>query len=129
MTNSEPRVQTKNVSRMLLGGALATGFLASACCLGPLLLAVLGLGGAGALLKFEAYRPLFVLVTLALLGAGFYLAYRAPNIRLKTKAALVEDCACEYPRSKRAGKLMLWIVAPIVVLMLLFPQLAALLWG
>src|SRR6266704_2178757 len=84
-----------------VAGAIVAATIASVCCLGPLVLALAGLGGAGLLVKFERYRPLFAGVTLALLATGFYFTYRRP----KTDA----DCACERPRGARAGKFALWL--------------------
>ena len=56
---------------MALTGAVSTALLSAACCLGPLILALLGLGGAGMALALEPYRPLFLSGTVLLLGAGF----------------------------------------------------------
>jgi mercuric ion transport protein len=102
------------------GGAILSAFLASACCLGPLIFAVLGIGGAGLL---EPYRPYFAGLTLGLLGLGFYFTYRAP----RTSAASGADgeCACEHPRSSRVGRILLWLATALVVAFLSFPYVAA----
>ena len=75
-----PAEPTKKLAAASIGGAVAAAFAASLCCLGPLVMAALGIGGAGLLARFEfeAYR----LATLAviLLGAGIYLAYRRPRL-------------------------------------------------
>ena len=104
-------------------GAVLSAFLASACCIGPLLLALLGLGGAGLLIKLEPWRPYFTVVTLAALGAGFWFTYRKPR--------LVEgdDCGCEHPRSSRLGKVLLWVVTVLVIGFWSFPYLAEKLLG
>ena len=51
-------------------GAIAAAIAASGCCIGPLVLAVLGVSGAwvGNLTAFEPYRPIFMTLTLGLLG-------------------------------------------------------------
>lgn len=103
-------------------GAVASAFLASLCCIGPLVLAVLGLGGAGLLVKFEPYRPHFAALTAALLGTGFYFSYRRPR---RPAVAGRPDCACEEPRSSRVGKAMLWLATALVVGFLAFPYIAA----
>ena len=109
-------------------GSLAAAVLASACCVGPLVLALLGLGGAGLLVKFEPYRPYFVGMTLALLGAGFYLSYRKPQ---PAGSLPVDgpDCACPAPRASRAGRITLWIATVLVVVLLAFPYLAPHVFG
>jgi mercuric ion transport protein len=72
--------------RRLGTGILATGSVlgalaASSCCIVPLVLFALGVGGAwiGNLTAFAPYQPLFVTFTLGFLGAGFYLLYRRPK--------------------------------------------------
>ena len=84
-----------------MAGAVVAAFLASACCIGPVVLALLGLGGAGLLVKLEPYRPYFTVVTAAALGAGFWLTYRKP------RGVEGADCGCEHPRTNRLGKVML----------------------
>src|SRR5687768_3713156 len=114
---SGPRRWSLAVTAMSLSSAT----VASACCVGPLVLALLGIGGAGALAKLEPYRPYFVVATVAFLGGGFYLAYRRP----KTPTAPVageQDCACPTPRARRAGKVALWIATVLVVGILSAPH-------
>lgn len=57
---------TRRLTAASVGGAIVAAFAASLCCLGPLIFAALGLGGAGLLVKFEAYRPYFAALTLVL---------------------------------------------------------------
>ena len=59
--------------------AVGTAFIASLCCIGPLVFALLGIGGAGLLVKIEPLRPYFAVLTAGLLGAGFYFTYRKPK--------------------------------------------------
>ncbi|RMH44081.1 MAG: mercuric transport protein [Deltaproteobacteria bacterium] len=107
-------------------GAIVAALLASACCVGPLVLALLGLGGAGLLVRFEPYRPLFVAITVALLGAGFYAAYR-PRRAAAPAGGDASDCGCPAPRANRAGRALLWVAAVLVAVLLAFPYLAPLL--
>jgi mercuric ion transport protein len=107
--------------------SVISAFIASACCVGPLVFALLGLGGAGLLVKFEPYRPYFMVATFALLGAGFYFTYREPKT-----ASVIEggpECTCPAPRANRAGKVMLWIATVLVVGFLSFPFIAPHLFG
>src|ERR1700693_2474 len=97
--------------RLLSGGAIASAIAASICCFGPLVLALLGLGGGALLLRLEPYRPYSLAAAALFLGAAFYLAYcRRPE----------EECtsgsACAHPSSPRVPRIALWIVAAIVVL-------------
>ena len=54
---------------------------ASVCCVGPLVLLMLGIGGAwiGNLTAFEPYRPLFIGLTLLFLGLAVRRLYRVPQ--------------------------------------------------
>lgn len=100
--------------------AITTGLLASVCCIGPILLAVLGIGGAGLLVKFEPYRPYFMGFTVLLLGAGFYFAYfRKPVVA----EGDVDECGCEQPQKKQWGKVMLWIATVVAIVAMASPYL------
>jgi mercuric ion transport protein len=100
---------------MVIGSVLAaTG--ASICCIGPVLFSVLGAGAVGAAAaQFEAYRPILLTVTVALLGAAFYTTYRP---------SAPENCgpegACQ-PASKRVAKIGLWLATLFVILLVTFP--------
>jgi mercuric ion transport protein len=104
-------------------GAIIAAFASSACCLGPLVFAVLGIGGAGLLVKLTPYRAPLAAVTIAFLATGFFLAYRQPRV-----AAVGADdgpaCACELPRANRVGRVMLWVATIAVAGLLSFPYLA-----
>lgn len=97
-----------------MAGAVASALAASACCVGPLLFAMLGLGGAGFLVALEPYRPIFTAFTVLLLGLGFTVTYRRPK---------VDDCACELPRGNHVGRWMLWVAAGVSGVALIFPSL------
>ncbi len=103
--------------RASIGAAVIASIAASSCCIGPLVLAALGVGGAGALATLSAYRPYILVVTVVLLGAGYYLTYRPPRA--------ADGCGCERPRASRAGKLGLWLATVAVALFAAFPVLGA----
>jgi len=98
-----------------LAGSVIGGILASACCIGPVVFALLGISGAAFAQRFEPLRPYLLVATYALLGGAFYTSYRPA----KTECAPGE--ACEMPRANRVGKVMLWIAAVVVLLATTFP--------
>ncbi len=98
---------------MATAGSVVSGILASACCIGPLILGMMGISGA-AFAQLAPFRPYLLVMTYALLGGAFYLAYRP-------KAACGPGDACEMPRDSRVGKVMLWVATVIVLLATLFP--------
>lgn len=101
-----------------LGGSVLAAVLSSACCWLPLLLLAFGASAAGVSAFFERWRPVFLMVAVALLGAGFYVVY--------FRKATCADAACEAaPRSRRAfSRAMLWVAALLVAAFALFPNYA-----
>ena len=106
------------VERAAAAGSVVSGMLASVCCIGPLVFALLGLSGAAFAQHFEPFRPYLLVVTYVLLGGAFYLTYRPQQ------ATCAPGEACEMPRTNRFGKAMLWIAAIVVVLATTFPWYA-----
>jgi mercuric ion transport protein len=135
VSRSDPQGRTGEVARedrsaqvslAASASSIIAALAASACCIGPLVFALLGIGGAGLLVKFEPYRPIFTVVTLGLLGTGFYFTYRKPKTATVAEA---DACGCERPKTNRAGKIMLWFATVLVALFLAFPYLAPILFG
>ena len=107
------------VERAAAGGAVLSGIVASVCCIGPFVFALMGISGAAFASQFEPLRPYFLALTYALLGGAFYVTYRPQ------RAACGPGEACEMPRANRLGRLLLWLAAVIVVLATAFPYYAA----
>ena len=101
---------------MAVSGAVSTAILSAACCLGPLVLAFLGLGGAGMALALEPYRLYFLAGTAFLLGFGFYHMY------WRQQAECGDDEACTMPRTNRIGRVMLWVATIVVIITAAFPE-------
>src|SRR6266571_9323761 len=95
---------------LTLTGALVAGLAASACCLGPLVLTIVGIGGAASALALSPCRPYFLVLTAGFLGLAFYLTYRRPA------SACGPGNGCEMPKVNRLGKTLLWLVTLVVVL-------------
>src|SRR5262245_30091823 len=95
----------------LEAGAVGSAIAASICCLGPLLLALLGLGGGALFVKFAPYRLAFAVLTVIFLGGAFYLTYR----KASADRCSVDDPACVHRESHR--RVGLWIAAGIVVVL------------
>ncbi len=107
-----------------VAGAVVAAFASSLCCLGPLVFAALGIGGAGLLVKLTPYRTPLAAVTLGLLATGFYFTYRRPKAAAGVSNAGAPACACELPRAHRFGRVMLWVTTLVVAGLLSFPYLA-----
>lgn len=109
------------VRKASMFGAVGAALTASVCCVGPLVFALLGLGGAGLLVKLEPWRPAMMAATAAFLGVGFWLTYRTP--KQPAADATGDACGCEKPRVNRAGRIGLWLVTALVAGLLVFPYL------
>ena len=105
--------------RPIIFGSLAAGLLASACCIGPLILGAIGIGSLGFAAWLAPARPWFLGLTALLLAIGFYLAYRPVR---------VSECAsgktCETPRSRGPQRIMLWAVTLVAAALVTYPS-----WG
>jgi len=104
--------------------AVGAAALASICCVGPIFIALAGVGSYGFVARMDAYRPLFILLTLGLLAAGFYLTYG--RRRARAGGASADACGddCARPRLRRAGRIALWASAVLVLALLVFPYFA-----
>ncbi len=106
-----------------LAGAVLSAIAASACCLGPLILAALGLGSVGAFAVLDQYRPLFMAATLVLLAAAFYFTYRK-------REETCEDGSCRVSSASPKAKALLWAAAIAAVGVMSAPRmLSALMKG
>jgi mercuric ion transport protein len=109
----------------LRSGSLAAGglaaLLASACCLGPLVLISLGLGGAwvAQLQVLEPARPLFLGVALMALFFAYRRIYRPV-------AACLPGGACALPPAGRIYKILFGMVTLLVLVAFTFPYFAPL---
>lgn len=91
--------------------SIVAATVSSACCIGPVVLVLLGIGSFGAsLASLEPYRPIFLVVTSALLSFSFYTAYRPTN-----------DCDTCSPALRRRGQIVVWLAAIVVAILVTFP--------
>ena len=101
-------------SKIPLFSAVGSAFLASACCIGPLIVVLLGLGSASAFVAMEPYRPVFATFTLGLLA---WAGWRHRQCR---KQCAANGCPPKKP-------LMLWLLGGLSILLLVAPNLMSLL--
>jgi len=105
-------------SGFLAAGGVAA-ILASTCCLGPLILVMLGFTGAwiGSLSVLEPYRPLLLGVALVTLGSAGWRIFRPAQ-------ACEADETCATPRSRHIQKIFFAAVAALALVAFVFPYLA-----
>ncbi len=119
---TSPTLSTTVVDRaqrsgmLAVGGSVASAILSSACCWLPLLLLTAGTSSAGLATFFERWRPLFIVVAIAMLGLGFYFGY------FRKAACADECCARRRPRTRRIQRTTLWVSAVLVAAFIAFPN-------
>lgn len=110
---------TKSGTGSLVAGGIAA-IVASVCCVGPVVLIMLGVGGTWVanLTALEPYRPIFVGAALVFLGLAFRKLHPVP-------AACAPGQACAVPANRKRQRLMFWLVAILVLALLGFPWYAS----
>jgi mercuric ion transport protein len=109
---------TRSPEKALRGWLAAAGLsaiLASACCLGPLILTAVGVSALGVSALFAPLRPLFVLLAAASLGAAFY-RHRAGS----SSCAAGGRCGPDTAGGGRPPA-RLWLASALVAMVALFP--------
>ena len=119
------REQRQGRPALLAVGGVLGALAASSCCIVPLALFSLGVSGAwiGNLTALAPYQPIFVVVTLGFLGAGYWMVYRTP------KVACAEGTECARPSPRRAVKISLWAATVLVAAAMALPYVAPTLLG
>ena len=110
---------------LVAAGGILGAIAASSCCIVPLLLFSVGIGGAwiGNLTALAPYQPIFVAVTFGILGYGYYLVYWKP------RAACADGTCCASPAPGRIIKTSLWAATVLVAAASIFPFVAPYLLG
>jgi mercuric ion transport protein len=118
MTKEHETPSPKKLPWLGIGTALAA-IGASICCVGPLLLLSLGIGGAwmSTLTSMESVRPFFILLTLVFIGLGYRKLYLLPE-------SCEEGKACALPEDIHKQRMIFWIGSALVLLLLAFPWYA-----
>jgi copper chaperone CopZ len=105
--------------KSVIGGAVVAAFLASLCCIGPLLFVVLGVGAFGAATFIESARPFLMGGAVLLLAIAFYWTY----FRKSEACGPGERCSTKSP--SRASRVGLWMGCVAVLIFASMPYIAA----
>jgi mercuric ion transport protein len=110
---------TKGRGALLAGGVAA--ILASTCCLGPLVLLMLGFSGAwiANLTALEPYRPIFIAAAVVAL----FFAYRQI---FRPAVACTPGEVCAVPQVRTTYKAIFGLVAVLILIAVSFPYVAPL---
>lgn len=98
--------------RWLAAGGVAGAILASSCCVLPLVLVTLGIGGAwmSHLRAVAPLKPYVLTATAVLLGLGFW------HVHGRATQACEPGTLCAAPAARRFTKLALWLGAGLAAL-------------
>ncbi|QLG95420.1 mercury transporter MerT [Pseudomonas yamanorum] len=109
-----------NAKQNLVAGVFAA-IGASLCCVAPLVLLSLGIGGAwvGSLTAMAPYRPIFIGLTLLFLGLTFRNLYLVSPV-------CAPGTSCVDPRTVKRQRLTFWIISILLLGLLAVPSLAPL---
>jgi mercuric ion transport protein len=94
---------------------------ASVCCVGPLVLLMLGVSGSwiGSLTAMEPFRPYLIGATLLFLGLAFRKLYLVPQ-------PCAPGATCANPTVLKRQRITFWIVALLLLGLLAVPWFAPL---
>lgn len=106
------------LERAAAAASVVGGLLASACCIGPVVFALLGVAGAGLAHGMEPLRPFLLALTYSTLAGAFYFNYR------RAAASCGPGNLCERSRTDRTGRVLLWTATAAVILATAFPWYA-----
>ena len=122
---SVERDQKETRPALLAVGSVLGAIAASSCCIVPLALFGLGVSGAwiGNLTSLAPYQPIFVVITLGFLGAGYWIVYRKPKVECDGGSNRAR------PGSRRVVKIALWSATVLAAAAMAFPYVAPALLG
>src|SRR5712671_5171250 len=120
--NDIPGANRPRGQAMLVAAGIVAALAASSCCILPLVLFGIGVSGAwiGNLTRLAPYQPYVIAITLACLGGGYWLVYRAAT------RACAEGETCARPLPNRIVKTGLVFSTTLVVAALAVDYLAPL---
>ncbi len=109
---------TQSGRRPMIAAVIA-GIGASLCCVGPLVLLTLGIGGSwiSTLTELEPIRPVFIGITLIFIYLAFRKLYLLP-------ITCDIDKACAKPATRRNQRIIFWLLSSLIIALLTFPWYA-----
>ena len=108
---------TPDRAGLAAAGGVMGALAATGCCILPLVLFSLGVGGVwiGRLASLAPYQPYFIGFAALSIGYGFWQVYRRPD------AACAEGAACARPLPQRLVKIALWSATALVIAAIIYP--------
>lgn len=116
---------SEKFSLPLIGGFFA-GIAASLCCVAPLILLSLGVGGAWVsnLTALEPYRPIFIVLAIFALVIAYFQLYLPVE-----EPCCDENKVCAKPPTQRLYKNLFLVVVAVVISSIASPYLISIIYG
>ena len=112
------RENQARVARIGMTASVATALGASICCIGPIVAVMFGMTSLAALSKYEPLRPIFGVVTAALLIVAFYATYKRPAEGCEPGSV----CATEGPEHvQKINRIAVWLATAVALIVFTFP--------
>lgn len=109
-------------SGLLVAGGVAAGLMSSLCCIGPLILTILGVSGAATISKLDAFRvPLIAVVAVLFSVAGWIL--------FKPRNSCEAESICSDPIKWRRMIAIYTFSLAVVIVLISSPYWIAWIWG
>ncbi|MGE3975907.1 MAG: mercuric transporter MerT family protein [Bdellovibrionales bacterium] len=107
--------QIENKSSWLIGGGILASITASLCCVGPLILTVVGISGGAALAKLDVLRIPMIILVAAIFGFAGFTLYRKRN-------SCEPGSICADPKKFKKMIVFYWLGLFVALLGITSPQ-------
>ena len=108
-------MQETKVIKWLTRGGMIGAVASSICCIGPLILGAIGLGGASSLLFLEEYREIILVIVTLLVSLGWTMNYRLE------KKECSEGSICADPKQRKVRRVSLSVATVFTILLMSSP--------
>ena len=110
---------TRSTNQHTLIAAVLASIGASLCCVGPLVLLTLGIGGSwiSSLTALEPVRPVFIVISLVFIFLAFRKLYLLP-------VSCEIDRPCAKAETRRNQRILFWLFSTLIIALLAFPYYA-----
>ncbi len=112
--------KTQTDSKLAVGGSLLGAFALTSCCILPLVLISLGVGGVwiAQLTSLYAYKWYTFSFAASFIAYGFWKTYRVETTECPN------GTSCAHPVSRRIMKGSLWLATVVTTIAMIFPYIA-----
>ncbi len=119
---SDPQGQAVRAERKVwasTGGALLGALAMTSCCILPLVLVSMGVGGVwiAQLTALYAYKWYTFAIAASLIGYGFW------KLRQSERGECREGASCARPVNRRVMKASLWLAVAVTAVAMIFPYI------